>query len=229
MQMVPPDIIFYGGSFDPPHAGHVESVMQLVKNFPNASIFIGPACQPAGIAGKHKQTIASFEQRVAMCEIAFHSLLSEKQVKITDIESKMTIPNFTYKVLEQLALENPGKEIGFLIGQDQVSGFSMWKFPLEIIKKFHLIVVRRTKDNAAELWRACQQTFESLGVKIEWNKDFHSGKMGHDKNIYVLDVAISDAESSLIRNEGIDQCSSATFWLSNELKAYILSNELYKR
>ena len=49
-----PDIIIYGGAFDPPHQGHIDSIDCLHRRFPHAEILVIPGKIPAGALGAHK-------------------------------------------------------------------------------------------------------------------------------------------------------------------------------
>lgn len=135
------DLVVYGGSFDPPHAGHVESAKAALARFPDARLVVTPSPAPAGAAGAHKHPVAPFQARLELCRLAFASL--EGRVEVSDIEAKLPRPNFTVTTLKTFKKRLLKTTLGFLMGQDQWESLGRWKDPDEIAELARLIVVPR--------------------------------------------------------------------------------------
>lgn len=228
-----PDIIYFGGTFDPPHQGHVDCVEKVMARFPCADIWVAPGLQPAGQGGKHKNPSASFDQRAYMCELAFEAQLSER-VRISRIENQMPVPNYTLQVLNEIQKRHPQKNIALLIGQDQIKGFDRWKQPKDILSNFSLIVARRRQDILDEsLWAECQALFGRMHLSVAWNREKDFAMFAHlEQCIYLIDEELSQAESRMLRSNieesNIEESNILhSSWLTETVKNYIIKNQLY--
>ena len=98
-----PEIILFGGAFDPPHQGHVECVEQVQRRFPDAVVWIVPVDAPPGVAGVTKKLVASFDQRKELCERAFASQMVGGRVMLSPIERRLPKPNLTVQTIPPVA------------------------------------------------------------------------------------------------------------------------------
>lgn len=137
MSEITPDLVIYGGAFDPPHAGHVACVALVQAVLPTARIKIVPGLKPPVAGGAMKSPVASFADRLAMCRLAFPG------VEVDAIEERLPIPNYTFRTIEALAATEPGLRLGWLIGSDQLEAFAGWRNPQRILDLADLIVVSR--------------------------------------------------------------------------------------
>lgn len=138
-------IALFGGSFDPPHLGHLEAARGLFS-FPGLkSVRVLPSPLPP-----HKSTSATIEQRLEMVRLNFNSLRRDN-VSIDTQEIQRSIQNphqhsFTYDTLIQLRRELPS--IAFVLGADQLEQWPTWhRFP-EILNLCHWIVLLRKPTGA---------------------------------------------------------------------------------
>ena len=109
----------FGGSFDPPHAGHVLLAAYALACAPIAGILVVPTFQHA--FGKRS---ASFDDRVRMCERAFGGLAG---VTVTRIEERLGGASYTVRTLEALGSERPGVPLRLLIGADVLPETPRWR------------------------------------------------------------------------------------------------------
>lgn len=221
-----PSLIVYGGSFDPPHAGHRQSLMHIKSRFPKAKLMVLPSPAPAGASGQHKTPAASFQQRVEMCELAFHS----SDAKISTFEAKLPAPNLTVTTLQKLKEQHPAEVIGLLIGQDQLLDFPKWHQPAEILNLASLIVMKRTSNDNdyGELSAEAKKIAQIMELNLHWNKlgliaDIESLKA----NIYLEDFDICPAESRIIRDNILKEQPIIESWLDKKVLEYIDLNRLY--
>jgi nicotinate-nucleotide adenylyltransferase len=132
----------FGGSFDPPHIGHLitaQSVLEIRRL--SKIIFI-----PNGISpNKNYQRGASAEDRLNMLKLSIDDI---PNFEISDVEIKSSDVSYTITTLRKFrSLYN---EIELIIGYDNLLEFSTWKEPEEIIKHAKLIVLRRNTNNNDE-------------------------------------------------------------------------------
>ena len=139
-------LIFFGGTFDPPHIGHKEMLLAARKAYPDAGIVVMPTFLPP-----HKQTFyaASAADRLNMCKIAFGDV---KNVAISDYEIKKQGKSYSFETLAYLKNEYPDKEILFLMGTDMMKSFGSWKNPQEILRlSTPLLCYRKGDGEAADI------------------------------------------------------------------------------
>lgn len=109
----------FGGSFDPPHAGHVLFVAYALSVAPIARVLVIPTFQHA--FGKQ---MAPFADRVAMCERAFAPLA---HVEVSRLEEELGGASFTIHTLEALRARRPSTPMRLLIGADVWPETPRWR------------------------------------------------------------------------------------------------------
>ncbi|PJZ45282.1 nicotinate (nicotinamide) nucleotide adenylyltransferase [Leptospira brenneri] len=142
------EVLFFGGSFNPPHRGHRHVIESITKSFPHAKLYICPNfVSPLKDAGKDFQANEIWE----LCLAEFEDFLSENVI-LWDEEIKQ--PNVSYTISTLAVLKNlhPNSEISLVIGEDNLETFDQWKSYSEILKLiFSLIVVRRETPYPKEI------------------------------------------------------------------------------
>ena len=109
-----------GGSFDPPHCGHVLLATYALSVAPIDGVLVVPA--HAHAFGK---SMAPFDHRVAMARAAF-SVIDPERVEICEIERELPPPSFTYRTLEALAERLPHARLRMIVGSDIAKDTSRW-------------------------------------------------------------------------------------------------------
>lgn len=118
--MVTARVALYGGSFDPPHNGHVLLATWALSRLPIDELWLLPA---AGHAfGK---TLTPFPTRVAMLEQAFAHL--GPRVRIEPIEDELPTPSYTVDTVRALSARHPGTEFSLIMGSDAYATRERWK------------------------------------------------------------------------------------------------------
>ncbi len=220
-----PTVVFYGGTFDPPHVGHLRLVERTLALFPGTEVWISVSPAPAGAGQKHKAPGASYEQRLAMCALNFAATLESGTARLTDIETKLPVPNYTVATLRACEAQFPGRTWALVIGQDQLEQFAAWREPLEIVKLADLVVVSRGAE------RSLSETLTGLATKLGMNLETkgpeHFGWRETGTNIYLLPGSVSEAASRDVRKD------PAAFlkkdWLVPEVARYIERHGLYTK
>lgn len=129
-------VVVYGGSFDPPHLGHVLSIAWALSASDVDEAWIIPTW-------KHpfdKSHAASFEQRLAMCELAFEMF---RNVRVSDLERRLGGVSRTLHTLETLEAEHPNAVYRLLLGADVLPTVDRWYRWDEIAKIAPPLVVGR--------------------------------------------------------------------------------------
>jgi len=126
----------YGGSFDPPHLGHILSATWALSATDIDAVWIVPTWKHAF----SKPHGASFEERLLMCELAFALL---RDVEICDVERRLGGVSRTLSTLETLRAEHPDALFRLLIGSDVLPTTDRWHRWDEVVKIAPPLVVGR--------------------------------------------------------------------------------------
>ena len=135
----------YGGSFDPPHVGHLLVVTDAADALAlDRVVWVPTGVQPL----KAGQRAAPAPLRLAMVEAA---LAGDPRFAASAIEIERGGLSYTVDTLEALALEHAGAERFLLIGMDSLATFSRWRAPDRIAELARVAVLQRATDAPAPL------------------------------------------------------------------------------
>lgn len=166
------DIGLFGGSFNPPHTGHV----RLAREFREKGcldmvwVLVAPDPPHKDVAG-----MVSYQHRLAMTQLAFAESFG---VEVNRIEETLPSPAYTYRTVESVKLKHPGSRFWLCIGEDSLHDLPKWKHPELLIQNVELLVAKRGD-------------YEASGSDLpeEWLKKVH-----------YIDIEPMSISSSSIRN-----------------------------
>jgi nicotinate-nucleotide adenylyltransferase len=144
----PRRVALFGGSFDPPHLGHVAVARAAQSALRLDSILFAPVgAQPL----KPHGSTAGFEQRVAMTRLAIASD-STFSVSLADQPNADGAPNYTWQTLQQVRRQLPSDtQVFFLMGADSLASFRRWFRAAEIPFVAALVVASRPGEDMDDL------------------------------------------------------------------------------
>ncbi len=129
----------YGGTFNPPHVGHIQAAKQAVSTLGLTKLLMIPAYAPP-----HKAVLPSnsprAQQRLEMLRIAAADC---PQIEVSDLELKREGISYTWETLETVKKLYPGAELVLLMGTDMFLTFDTWKNPEKILGEATLGVFYR--------------------------------------------------------------------------------------
>lgn len=126
-----------GGTFDPPHNGHLQIAAAAQSALQLAQIVFIPAGQPPH---KLDEPVSPLAVRVAMLELA---LDANPDFAISLLEAERAGPSYTVDTLRALRAVLEHDEIYFIMGMDSLQNLPTWHQPQEIVKLCKLAVLRR--------------------------------------------------------------------------------------
>ena len=139
--MAEPTIAIFGGTFDPPHVGHVLAVHFVLLTQEVERVLVIPSAQhPFG--KKHR----GVEHRLEMCRLAFAGL--GNRVEVLDIEARREGKSYTVDTVEQLRRIYPEVQFTLVIGSDIVSELPQWKDWDRLREMIRLCVLERLDEDA---------------------------------------------------------------------------------
>ena len=131
-----------GGTFDPPHVGHLLAAVDAFEALSlDKLIFVPAAAQPLKTGAP---ALASARDRLEMVRRAVGDDL---RFEVSEAEIARGGLSYTVETLEVLAREQPGAELVFILGMDALSSFDEWKSPDRILELASLAVLARSGDN----------------------------------------------------------------------------------
>src|SRR5579871_2497086 len=141
-------LAFFGGTFDPPHRGHlaIARAAQRALNL-DAVLFVPVGAQPLEPQG----STASFEDRVAMTRLALEGDPTFL-VSLADAPNPTGKPNYTIDTLAAIRTDLPfDAELFCLLGADSFLGLRRWHRGAEIPFAAPLIVASRPGQSLDDL------------------------------------------------------------------------------
>jgi nicotinate-nucleotide adenylyltransferase len=131
-----------GGTFDPPHVGHLLAAVDAFEALSlDKLIFVPAAAQPLKTDAP---ALASAEDRLEMVRRAVGE---DTRFEVSEAEIARGGLSYTVDTLEALVRERPGAELVFILGMDALSSFGKWKSPNRILELASLAVLTRSGDH----------------------------------------------------------------------------------
>ncbi len=146
----------FGGSFNPPHVGHIRSAAYAAKTLGLTKLLLMPDRQTPG--KPRPESGASDAQRVQMLTLA---AADEPCLEVSDLE--LTGGGLTYETVCTVAQNHPGAELYLLLGTDQFQKLPLWKNSENILKKVTVVALRRGDKKEAETLEKGKTALEALG------------------------------------------------------------------
>lgn len=133
-----------GGTFDPPHRGHLEMGRLARRELDLSRIIYMPAPVPP-----HKRaTTAAFGDRFRMTELL---IAGEAGLEVSDFEERLPAPHYSVRTLTEL-LAGPlaGARLHMIIGGDSLADLHLWKDHARLFELARVVAISRvgyTLDN----------------------------------------------------------------------------------
>lgn len=128
----------FGGTFDPPHLGHLILAAEAVDSLQLDKMLWVLTPDPPH---KQSQMISPAEDRMAMTK---RMVECSPSFEFSDIEFRRPGPHYALDTVNALRLENPGSELFYVIGGDSLRDIPTWHKPTEFILACdHILVMQR--------------------------------------------------------------------------------------
>ena len=150
----------FGGTFDPPHVGHLIAAQDAIEGLPLDVVLFVPAHVPPH---KQHEPVTPAALRLRMLEAA---LAGDARYRISDVELRRTGPSYTADTLRDLRDAGAGDELFLLLGVDQVREFSTWREPDEVLRLARLVMLTRAGIEEAPAGDIVHETVTVTRVDI---------------------------------------------------------------
>lgn len=129
-----------GGSFDPPHLGHLHAARRAREAFALEHVLFVPAARPPH---KPERILASGAERLEMLALL---LADEPWASVWGVELARSGPSYTVDTLRQLRALLPHEtQLYLVLGEDNLAGFPRWREVEAIVRLAQPIVVHRSQ------------------------------------------------------------------------------------
>ena len=137
-------ILLYGGTFDPPHWGHINNLRAAMQAVQPDKVIV----MPAGIPPHKAASATPGSLRLQMCRCF---LQLGEQVEISDWEISHEGKSYTVNTLRMLHSTYPDAQLYLTVGSDMLTSFRTWREWQSILQLATLVVESREADDAAML------------------------------------------------------------------------------
>lgn len=197
-------IALYGGTFSPPHLGHIRAAEAFARAVSPDRLLIVPSAIPP-----HKAPVmgASDEERLAMCRLAFASVPS---AEVSDMEILRRGKSYTVETLRALAA--PSVRLVLLVGTDMFLSLDTWYSFRELFQLAEIAYVRRESEAETE------------ALLLEKER-LYTEK--YAARILALSTDVTEISSTELRRR-LASGESLEGYLLPEVEAYIKARGLYR-
>ena len=186
----------FGGTFNPIHNGHVALARELCQSGLVDELWL--LVSPLNPLKQGNADIADYESRMEMARLA---LKDDERIKVSDFESHLPIPSYTYSTLHALSEAYPDHEFHLVIGADNWLQFGNWYRGDDIVKEFRILLYARP---------GCEVDVESL-----------------PNTVTLVNTHLYDISSTLVRQRAANGLSLSEL-IPAEVEEYIKSHGLYQ-
>lgn len=199
----------YGGTFNPPHLGHLTAARAVFELLKLDKLLLVPAGLPP-----HKALPAgspTAEQRLEMTRLAGEQLDLGDRVEVLDLELRRAGKSYTADTLAQIKELYPGAELWLLMGTDMFLTLQTWHTPEEIFALAGIAAFGRTEADTEELF----------SVQREYlYRTYPSARIFTLTIPGVVDISSTDLREQLAADRGASLLPPAVY-------GYILREGLY--
>ena len=193
----------YGGTFNPPHMGHLQAAQYAIEALCLDKLLMIPTN-----ISPHKamaEDSPSPENRLEMVRLCLQDV---PRAQACDIELRREGPSYTWQTVTQLRQEHPDDELYLLMGTDMFLSFESWREPERITEEATLAVFYRGDKNEIADIEAQKAKMEQASVRVTLVKN------------PVLEIS-----STQLRRMLVLQCASE--FLHPDVEQYIRQNDFY--
>ena len=136
----PSRIGLLGGTFDPPHLGHLAAAETAREALGLDRVVLVVANDPWQKTGANCPPVSAVEVRLAMVRAA---VVGHPDLEVDDIEVTRGGPSYTADTLDEYAQNHPGSQLFLLVGSDVAPGLDGWVRPEDVRRRATIVVMER--------------------------------------------------------------------------------------
>ena len=155
-------IAIFGGSFNPPHLGHLNSAMYAAAQLQPDVFLIIPDYRPPHKAMEVGSPTP--EERLALCRLTFAGV---PNVEVSDMEIRRGGKSYTVDTVKALLLRYPDADFYLLVGTDMLLDLGRWYKAEFILQHVTVAPFQRSADELSYIEQKAAELSERFGAKTE--------------------------------------------------------------
>lgn len=185
----------FGGTFDPPHVGHLLLAADACDALRlDKLIFVPAAAQPFKVDAP---AVASPRDRLEMLRLAVGD---DPRYSVDDTEIAREGLSYTVDTLEEIARRNIGAKLFLLVGEDALGGFPGWRNPERIAQLATLAVMHRGPSSASRKASRVSGTVAISTRQVDVSSTEIRARLGAGKSIRGF---VTDAVERFVGAKGL--------------------------
>jgi nicotinate-nucleotide adenylyltransferase len=189
----PQHIGVFGGTFDPPHVGHLVTAVNVRHALSLDRVILMVANVPWQKLGQRDITPAG--DRLAMVAAAVHEV---DHLEAGDHEIRVGGHSFTADTLASLAQEHPGAHIYTIVGDDAAAGIHTWERVDEVLTRSRMVVVDRPGERVT-----LDESIDWIRVEVPRLEVSSTDLRARCQDGRPLDYLVTDPVLDVIRERGL--------------------------
>jgi nicotinate-nucleotide adenylyltransferase len=147
-----------GGTFDPPHLGHLAIAQGARSELGLEQVVLMPALVPP-----HKPDLEDpgAEHRLRMCRLLVEGI---EQLSVCALETERDGPSYTVDTLRAIAVSHPDAELTFIVGADTARTLPDWHHPRQVLELASLAVAARSGTDRRAVLDSVASLSDPVGV-----------------------------------------------------------------
>ena len=150
----------YGGTFNPPHIGHLAGAQQAIEALNLDKLLLIP-----DRIAPHKQIPSGSPTALQRLEMVAIAAAGNPKMEVSDIELKREGPSYSYITVEQIREMYPDARLYLLMGTDMYTSFLTWRNPERILKNATLAVMSRGEKGEKTAIAEQRQVLQGMGYE----------------------------------------------------------------
>lgn len=195
--MSPGRLGVFGGTFDPPHVGHLIVARDVVEALRLDRMLMVPAARPPH-KGSDGATPSPAEVRLEMLRAA---VADDPLLDVEDMELRREGPSYTVDTLEALRERHPHDALHMVIGVDQLAGLATWRRPEAVARLARLAVLARAGADPRAVDPGVKVPFDVVPVtRVDVSSTAIRHRVRDGRSVRYL---VPEAVSRIIEREGL--------------------------
>jgi nicotinate-nucleotide adenylyltransferase len=208
----------FGGSFNPPHTGHLSSLQTVIKKAGLDQIRVVPAAQsPLKVPTEGPNP----KQRLDMTKLALQGW--GNQFLVDDQEILRGGVSYTIDTIKELRKTIKAEDLFLIVGADKFDELSEWKNFPEIIKEANLIITSRPGFHLP----ADQDELPEFIKKEVLEFDFNFIELKTGRNVQFVKIEDVKVSATELR-KWIRIGKSVSKWVPLSVETYLKEHGIYK-
>lgn len=208
----------FGGTFNPPHLGHINSIETVRRKMGLDKVFIIPSFQ-----NPLKKEIdgPTPEHRLNMLKAAIYGYEKHYEIDTQELERKGL--SYTKDTIAEYRKKYESKDLYLILGGDNLLNFDKWKDYKKILEEANLVITTRPGYGIPSTKEELPKYLKGLTADIEFNFiELNSGRSIQFVTLDDIEVSSTELRKKLRTGRPV------TKYLPLSVENYIKENNLYR-